>query len=344
VRSAVRTVIGVTLYNGEAHVEEALESLLAQTASRYSLVLVDDCSSDATVEIARRYLRHKVPVHLEVNAHRLGMVANWRRAFDLARELHPGFDYFAWGSDHDVWHPRWLATLVETLDASPEAVMAYPHAIRISGDGALIGPIPAFETRGMTDARARLAKTFKTMPAGSMVYGLMRPSALAASGVFRSMLIPDRMLMAEISLRGEIHQVHETLWYRRFKADVSHARQRASFFPNGSPWHTYLPWWIVHPAALAWNLLMGHEGEPAWKRSEALFLAASYGRRAVVLEAHRRFRVRLVKPARRRARRWTKRVQRSLRNARAAGMTHELRQPVSRLAAGAAAFSRRVLP
>ena len=42
------------------------------------------------------------------------MAGNWRRAFTLANERFKGFELFAWASDHDVWHPRWLEALVSS--------------------------------------------------------------------------------------------------------------------------------------------------------------------------------------------------------------------------------------
>ena len=78
--------------------------------------MVDDCSSDETAEIVARYAGDDERIHFSRNDRRLGLVGNWRRAFELANELHPDLDYFAWGSDHDAWHPRWLESLVPELE------------------------------------------------------------------------------------------------------------------------------------------------------------------------------------------------------------------------------------
>ena len=40
------------------------------------------------------------------------MVRNWRKCFERARQEYPRSEYFAWVSDHDFWHPRWLEMLV----------------------------------------------------------------------------------------------------------------------------------------------------------------------------------------------------------------------------------------
>jgi hypothetical protein len=91
------------------------------------------------------------------------------------------------------------------------------------------------------------------MKAGNMVYGLFRAGALEQGGIFRTVLLPDRLLLAELSLIGEFVQVPQILWYRRYRLQVSVARQRQAIFPEGAPFHSYLPWWMVHGAVMAWQ-------------------------------------------------------------------------------------------
>jgi glycosyltransferase involved in cell wall biosynthesis len=45
----------MTLYNNATHLPEAIESLLAQTHSDFTLILLDDASADETESIARSY-------------------------------------------------------------------------------------------------------------------------------------------------------------------------------------------------------------------------------------------------------------------------------------------------
>src|SRR5207249_94275 len=89
------------------------------------------------------------------------------------------------------------------------------------------------------------------MSAGNMVYGLYRADAIARCGVFRPVLLPDRLLLLELALIGEFVQIPETLWYRRFARKVTLKRQRASLFARHPPLYTRVPWWLVHAAVLA---------------------------------------------------------------------------------------------
>ena len=66
-----------------------------------------------------------------------------------------------------------------------------------------------------------------------MVYGLMRLDALQAAGIFRRVLRPDRLLMAELTLQRRFRQVPEVLWFRRQSETASVERQRATLVLAG---------------------------------------------------------------------------------------------------------------
>jgi hypothetical protein len=101
-----------------------------------------------------------------------------------------------------------------------------------------------------------------------MVYGLMRASAMRESGVFRDVLCPDRLLLAELTLRGQIRQVPEVLWYRRQFAEGSVQRQRATLFSPGTrPPSRLTPPWYMHAQSL-WATY-GRQSHPALPVSAA---------------------------------------------------------------------------
>lgn len=251
-RPQPRVGIGVTLHNRSMFLAEALDSLLAQTFPHFQLVLVDDGSTDATETIARAYERRDPRVRYVRLADRRGMIGAWRAAFDLATADGP--DYFAWGSDHDRWHPRWLETLVAELERHREAVVAYPLTERMDASGLpLPKPARRFDTTGIADLRERwrLFSRSDTVAAGDMVYGLMRPDAVRRAGVFRRVLCPDRLLLAELTLQGQMRQVPAVLWFRRQFSAGSVSRQRSSLFAPGAPRPGPLtPPWYLHARSL----------------------------------------------------------------------------------------------
>jgi glycosyltransferase involved in cell wall biosynthesis len=232
-----RTVLGMTLYNNAQHLREATDSILAQTHSDFILLMLDDGSSDEVETTAREYEQHDGRVRYLRHQQRQGMVPTWKEVVEIARRDYPGAEYFAWVSDHDRWDPRWLARMLEELDSHPDAVLAYPQTLRMDERGARVEKEPrVFDTSGVADARERWRRfCWNGFGSGDMVYGLMRLPALVASGIFRPVLNPDRLLIAELLRQGEIRQVQAPLWFRRQSGAASVARQKASLFAGPPP-------------------------------------------------------------------------------------------------------------
>lgn len=74
----------IPTYNGSKYLSACLESALAQTYGNLEIVVVDDCSNDATVEIAREYSRQDSRVKVHECHRNFGLVGNWNRCLDLA--------------------------------------------------------------------------------------------------------------------------------------------------------------------------------------------------------------------------------------------------------------------
>jgi len=259
-----RVVLGMTLYNNAAQLPQALESLLAQTYTDFALLMLDDASTDDTEAVARRfverdprlrYLRHRV---------RQAMIATWREVAESAAREWPSAEYFAWVSDHDWWHPRWLERLVAELDSDEGAVLAYPVTRRVLPNGQEIDKGPRlFDTAAYEDFDARW-KYFcrESVGAGDMVYGLIRIDGLQRAGVFRPVLRPDRLLVTELTLQGRIRQVREVLWSRRQSIGTSIERQETTLMlPDARPrWFSWPPW-LQHTVVL-WREYATRDPDP----------------------------------------------------------------------------------
>jgi glycosyltransferase involved in cell wall biosynthesis len=268
-----RVVLGMPAYNRPDVLARTLESLLSQTYQDFALVIVDDCPSTEVSTIVEPYARAYPRVTYEAHSARLGMVGNWRKVFERSRQLYPGSPYFAWVSDHDLWHARWLQEMVAVLDANPAVVLAYPESLRMVPDGAR-KTNRSFETFGMTGRGLRMRRSARHMLSGEMIYGLVRADALEAAGVFRHVVTPDRQVLLALSLFGEVKQVREVLWYREFVRVFDVGRQREVFFPGGAPLYIYLPSHLQHFATLVWDYVIRGRGRPAFGRLAALWYAA----------------------------------------------------------------------
>jgi len=76
--------ICMPVYNGERHIDQSLACACAQTYRNIEILVVDDCSTDNTVEIVERWRRRDSRIRLERNVNNLGVTRNWNRAVELA--------------------------------------------------------------------------------------------------------------------------------------------------------------------------------------------------------------------------------------------------------------------
>ena len=248
----IRCVFGVPTYNSTCHAEQSLRSLLAQSSAKFRVIACDDDSTDGTQEVLKEIALQDARLTVNFNEKRLGYIGNARKVFDLAGSSFPEAEFFAWGSDHDLWHPDWLARLIEALDANPDAVAAWPWFYRIDESGAVVGSgEPSLGDGGSDHALARVRFVGYGLHAGSSIYGLFRRKAIERVGGLQYAIDPDRLLFAQLALLGPFVQVEDRLWSRRYQGLASRQRQRRSFFPDGAPLHSYLPRGVQHAFALA---------------------------------------------------------------------------------------------
>jgi len=273
VNTSPRVVLGLPAFARPDALPRALESLLSQTYRDFALMVVDDAPHASVASIVERYARDWPQISYAANPTRLGMVSNWRKVFEEGRQRYPCSDYFAWVSDHDVWHARWLETLVTVLDREPSVVVAYSASLRTTSDDAWFED-KSFDTAGITRGSTRLARAAQQMLAGDMIYGLIRARTLEAAGIFRHVVTPDRQILLALSLFGGVRHVPDVLWYREMARDFDLERQRKVFFPDGTPFYAYLPSHLQHCASLLWDFGIRGKGRPHFGRLAGASYAA----------------------------------------------------------------------
>lgn len=125
----------MTAYNREKYIGEAIESVLASTYTNFELIIVDDCSTDKTVEIARRYEAKNERVRVYVNEVNLGQFPNRNKAIEFAK----GF-YIKYFDSDDIMNPDCLQTMVEAMMQFPEAMAGAEQKINLKNLPTIYGP------------------------------------------------------------------------------------------------------------------------------------------------------------------------------------------------------------
>lgn len=117
------------VYNGEAYLAEAIESLLGQTERNIEVVAVDDGSTDSSREILRRFATRDTRVRVFEEDHR-GLVATLNRGLEVACGK-----YICRLDQDDIAMPDRVEKQVRFLEEHPDHVLVGGQAIMIGKIG-----------------------------------------------------------------------------------------------------------------------------------------------------------------------------------------------------------------
>ncbi len=114
-------------YNGAAYLQPQLDSLLAQACRPDEIIISDDGSTDATLEILQLFAGQAgalgIDVRLDSHPANIGYVANFSSALRRATG-----DVFFLCDQDDIWRPDKLALMAEAFDAEPKLLLLHSDA------------------------------------------------------------------------------------------------------------------------------------------------------------------------------------------------------------------------
>lgn len=102
----------MTAYNREKYIAEAIGSVLNSSYQNFELIIVDDCSTDLTVEIAKSYAAEDKRVKLYINDINLGDYPNRNKAASYASGK-----YLKYVDADDMIYPWGLEILVTSMES-----------------------------------------------------------------------------------------------------------------------------------------------------------------------------------------------------------------------------------
>lgn len=103
----------IPTFNGAQYLRECLDSIIWQTFKNIEILIVDDCSSDETLDLLRSYESIDSRVRVVVNKCNLGLVGNWNKCVELTRG-----EWIKFVFQDDYLYPDCLRALYEV--ARPE--------------------------------------------------------------------------------------------------------------------------------------------------------------------------------------------------------------------------------
>lgn len=235
--SAPLVSVIVPNYNHARYLDRRVRSVLEQTLRDCEVLILDDASTDGSLRVLERY-RDEGRIRLFTNQTNSGSpFPQWNRGVGLARGT------YVWiAESDDEAEPRMLETLVGTLEASPDVVLAYCQSWVIDDEGRRLHTAERWAadlstshwtTDRVTDGRDELAERLVircTIPNASGVV-FRRDAYLAAGGAPEDMrLAGDWMTWARLLLQGRVAFVAEPLnGFRYHGATVRATTPKAEF-------------------------------------------------------------------------------------------------------------------
>lgn len=211
--SSPRVSVIMAVYNEEAFLAEAIESVLAQDFTDFEVIVSDDGSTDRTVEIAREFATHEPERIRVINGEK-----NQGKPFALNRALavRRG-ELIAWLDGDDVMLAGKLQRQVAALQADPDAAgCSHDAEIFDSGSGRALGSF----SQVMNGAPLRSGgielwfdPTYRMLPSATMIR-----SALCPAGGFEERLkyTNDWLFDIEVFRHGRCIAIDDVLVrYRR---------------------------------------------------------------------------------------------------------------------------------
>lgn len=207
-----KVTIGVPVYNGEDYLEAALQAICDQTFVDYEVIISDNASTDTTAEICETFVSRDDRFRLIKQMENLGGAPNFNVVVGEAQG-----EYFKWATHDDLISPDYLDVCVQALNAAPMQVsLVYPPTILIDADGE--------ETSAYNDGldlresapSQRLRHYLRNYELSNSLHGMHRLDALRQTSLIGPYHSSDVILLAEIALAGEIWELDDAVFYRRW--------------------------------------------------------------------------------------------------------------------------------
>ena len=114
------------VYNEAEYLSECIESILAQTYQNWDFTIVDNCSTDGSLEVARRYAAKDRRIRVHQNQQFLRVIPNHNVAL---RQIAPESKYCKVVFGDDWIFPNCLQEMVAVAEARPSVGIVGAYAL-----------------------------------------------------------------------------------------------------------------------------------------------------------------------------------------------------------------------
>ncbi len=200
------------VYNAEEYLAECIESVLTQTYDHWEYVIVNNCSTDRSLEIAQQYAQQDARIRIHNNETFLNLIQNWNHAM---RQISPESKYCKVVHADDWLFPECITKMVEL--AEQNSTVGIVGSYRLDEDQVTLDrlPYPSTVVPGRKICRTSLL-------GGSYIFGsptslLLRSDLVRNRDSFynEANLNADRVVCFDILQQADFGFVHQVLTYTR---------------------------------------------------------------------------------------------------------------------------------
>ncbi len=211
------------VFNGAKYLRACIESVLAQTYNNWDYTIVDNCSTDGSLEIAREYAEGDPRIRVTRNAQLVGPVENHNRAF---RSTSPQARYCKLLPADDWIYPDFIFKLVEVAERHPSVGIVSCYAANINGVRSVKLPLEEEIFPGREAVRSYLLGASDFFWTPSTV--LYRASLVRSHVPFYPGSAPSADLEACLNClrESDLGFVHQILTFERIHDEATTAKVR----------------------------------------------------------------------------------------------------------------------
>lgn len=200
-------------YNHARYLEQRLDSVFNQTYLNFEVIILDDCSTDNSLDVINRYTDNPHLAQIVLNKTNSGSVfKQWEKGFGLAKG-----EYVWIAESDDYCELNFMETLMKELISHPKAVVAFSNYVKCDEENNILSQSKEWGDRcynGKRFVRKRMVRFCEIHNASGAIF---KKSVLeSVSKEYQSyQSTGDYQFWSEVAAIGDVVRVHKNLTYWR---------------------------------------------------------------------------------------------------------------------------------
>lgn len=218
--------ICVPVFNGEGTIEETLQSIRSQTYSNMEIIVVDNCSTDKTVEIIQSIEDDRI--HFYQNATNLGMVGNWNKCLEYVTG-----EYVHFVSADDNLMPECIEKKLKLIEQNQTVSMVFSASQVINEKNEVVMYRHPYKKDSVLDGKKLAKKSYHARNIfGELSNVLFRAELVSQVGGFakNTCYATDWDFWLRIACTGDVGYVNQELMQYRISTTNTTSQIRYATF------------------------------------------------------------------------------------------------------------------